>query len=101
MSASFDQTPLLPRLSLPWKSSLLSLDRSWDYYAQHGTFTHNESRALGLSMGTTARFLSEEASMSMSENGLTGLEKELRLGDGLDEVHAYLKGKLHTVAITS
>jgi hypothetical protein len=52
-------------------------------------------------MGTTARFLSEEASMSMAENDLTGLEKELRLGDGLDELHTYLKGKSHTVAIDS
>lgn len=92
---------LTGKLATKWKAATSStlpapadrgLDRSWDYYAQNGIFVnarHNQS----LPQNRRARFLPVDKIDELASNGLTGLEGEIKLGDGFDEIGKYIQGE--------
>lgn len=74
-------------------SSKPTLDRSWDYYAQNGIFV-NQRNNQSLPQNRRARFIPVDKIDELAEKGLSGLEGEVKLGDGFDEVGKYVQGEL-------
>lgn len=70
----------------------LALDRSWDYYAQNGVFiSAREDNTIP--QHRRARFVHLDKIDELRENGKSGLEGSVKLGDGFDEITKYIEGE--------
>lgn len=81
-------------------STTQGLDRSWDYYAQNGIFVNARNNQT-IPHNRKARFIPVDKIDEFAEKGLTGLEGEVKLGDGFDEIGKYVQGKLRKVHLVS
>lgn len=67
------------------------LDRSWDYYAQHGVFVSGRENKT-IPQSRRARFIPVGLIDQLAETGKTGLEGDLQLGDGFDDIGKFVAG---------
>lgn len=74
-------------------TTVQGLDRSWDFYAQNGIFVNARTNN-SIPQNRKARFIPVDFIDQLAEEGKTGLEGDLKLGDGFDEISRYGQGAL-------